>query len=257
MPIDKLSDAIGARPEIRVSQYREIMLHLSELDDYRAIASSGGQVALVERIESVLKQFERPDMQAILASKKKPVEMTEFGGTYSVGRRKESHARVWLVPSKLKRPSRPESLASQSDSWSTSANLDAALLDLPATQSQPIKSLAALNFNPTFETAYPKFVPIVSEVLINNTPLSRYFVNTADREKVILPFKVTGTIGKYNVFAIVGGGGTTGQAGAVAHGIAKGLNALFPQGKTLLQQGSLALILIYSLGVVNNRKSGP
>src|SRR5258707_5429309 len=117
MPIDKLSDAIGAQPAMRVSQYRDIMLRLSELEDYRVIALSGGQVAVVDRIESILKQFERPDMQAILAAKKKPVELTEFGGTYTVGRRKESHARVWLIPSKLKQPSRPKTLAPQSDSW--------------------------------------------------------------------------------------------------------------------------------------------
>jgi len=146
---------------------------------------------------------------------------------------------VWLIPSKLKQPSRPKTVTPQSDSWTTSANLDTAIFDIPKPQSQPAKSLLALNFNPTFDIAYPKFIPVVSEVLINNTPLSRYFVNTADREKVILPFKVTGTIGKYNIFAIVRGGGTTGQAGAVAHGIAKGLSALFPQGKALLQQAEL------------------
>ncbi|KAF8325241.1 ribosomal protein S9/S16-domain-containing protein [Cantharellus anzutake] len=241
MPIDKLSDAIGMQPPMRVSQYREVISQLSELDDYLAIALSGRQAVLADQIEGVLKQFERPDMQAILSAKKKPVVRTQLGGTYTIGKRKESHARVWLIPAKLKRPSRPTTLAPPPDPWGSSVadKMRPALLDMPGFEPQPARPLPAPDFNPSFDTAYPKFVPFVSEVLINNTPLSRYFANSADREKVVLPFKVTGTIGKYNVFAIVRGGGTTGQAGAVAHGIAKGLNALFPQGKGLLQQAEL------------------
>lgn len=50
-------------------------------------------------------------------------------------------------------------------------------------------------------------------------------------------FKLTGLVGAYNVFAIVRGGGTTGQSGAVALGIAKGLAAHAPEVQGLLKKG--------------------
>ena len=37
------------------------------------------------------------------------------------------------------------------------------------------------------------------------------------------PFELTDTLGKYDVFATVRGGGTSGQAGAIKHGITKAL----------------------------------
>ena len=39
------------------------------------------------------------------------------------------------------------------------------------------------------------------------------------------PLKLAGVLGQYNIFAIARGGGHTGQAGAVAHGIANALLA--------------------------------
>lgn len=58
-----------------------------------------------------------------------------------------------------------------------------------------------------------------------------------DRERVIRPFKVTGLLGAYNVFAIVRGGGTTGQSGAVTLGVAKGLAAHLPEVEPILRKG--------------------
>lgn len=59
----------------------------------------------------------------------------------------------------------------------------------------------------------------------------------SDRERIIRPFKIAGLLGAYNVFALVRGGGTTGQSGAVAHGIAKGLGAHVPEVHELLRKG--------------------
>lgn len=63
------------------------------------------------------------------------------------------------------------------------------------------------------------------EILINNAPLSQYFLRTAHREIVTWPFRLAGVLGVYNVFALVRGGGASGQAGALAHGIANALVA--------------------------------
>ena len=59
-----------------------------------------------------------------------------------------------------------------------------------------------------------------------------------DRERVILPFKVAGLIGAYNVFALVRGGGSTGQSGALSLAIAKALAAHAPDVGPLLRKGS-------------------
>ena len=79
--------------------------------------------------------------------------------------------------------------------------------------------------------------PPVTEIIVNNMPLNEYFRFPSDREKVLRPFQLAGLLGAYNVFAIVRGGGTTGQAGAVAHGISKGLAAHVPDVELILRRG--------------------
>ena len=90
---------------------------------------------------------------------------------------------------------------------------------------------------------------------MSNFPLlvMSYLVNflcsphNADRERIMRSFKLAGLVGAYNVLAIVRGGGTTGQSGAVALGIAKGLAAHAPEVQALLKKGSYQIIcLIYS-----------
>lgn len=65
----------------------------------------------------------------------------------------------------------------------------------------------------------------IGQILVNNVPMSEYFLRTAHREAVTWPLKLAGLLGAYNVFAIVRGGGASGQAGALAHGIANALVA--------------------------------
>lgn len=65
----------------------------------------------------------------------------------------------------------------------------------------------------------------IGQILINNQTLSEYFASTTTREQVTRPFVVTETLGKYNAFVLVKGGGTTGQAGAARLGLAKALLA--------------------------------
>ncbi|PKI84682.1 37S ribosomal protein S9, mitochondrial [Malassezia vespertilionis] len=66
----------------------------------------------------------------------------------------------------------------------------------------------------------------VGEVLVNNVPMSQYFSRTDHREQVVWPLKLAGMLGQYNIFTIVRGGGHTGQAGAIAHGLANALVAM-------------------------------
>jgi len=61
------------------------------------------------------------------------------------------------------------------------------------------------------------------DIIINGKPLDEYFGMEILKQEVNRPFMVTNTAGSYDVFARVAGGGTTGQAGALRHGIARAL----------------------------------
>ncbi len=50
------------------------------------------------------------------------------------------------------------------------------------------------------------------------------------------PFEVTQTIGQFNVYANVRGGGISGQAGAIKHGIARALLAFNPDYRETLKR---------------------
>lgn len=61
------------------------------------------------------------------------------------------------------------------------------------------------------------------KVLINESPLEKYFTRERDRAYVLFPLKATETLGKYDVYVNVLGGGPTGQSGAISMGIARAL----------------------------------
>ncbi|GAA5995191.1 hypothetical protein JCM5350_008207 [Sporobolomyces pararoseus] len=104
--------------------------------------------------------------------------------TYAVGRRKESSARVWIVPTSL------------STGGGGGAEAEAA----------------------KEEEELP-----LGRVLINTLPISTYFSQQTLRNAVIEPLTLTSSLGAFNVFAIVKGGGSNAQADAVAMGLARAL----------------------------------
>ena len=62
------------------------------------------------------------------------------------------------------------------------------------------------------------------EITVNGKKLDEYFGSDILKVIVNQPFAVTNTVGKYDVIVKVVGGGLTGQAGAIRHGIARALN---------------------------------
>ena len=68
-----------------------------------------------------------------------------------------------------------------------------------------------------------RLVPGNGKITINKRDIDEYF--GLDTLKVIVrqPLTITGTIAKFDVIATVEGGGFTGQAGAIRHGIARAL----------------------------------
>lgn len=61
------------------------------------------------------------------------------------------------------------------------------------------------------------------KVMVNGKDLGEYFGTEILKVIVNQPLTITNTVGKYDVICTVIGGGFTGQAGAVRHGIARAL----------------------------------
>lgn len=66
-------------------------------------------------------------------------------------------------------------------------------------------------------------VPGKGQININERSIDEYFGRKVLEVLVKQPLEKTGTTGKYDVIVKVNGGGTSGQAGAVRHGIARAL----------------------------------
>ena len=78
--------------------------------------------------------------------------------------------------------------------------------------------------------------PGSGEITINNRPVENYFPIEVTREEMIQPFKITNTLGSYDVRATVVGGGVAGQAGAVRHGITRALVSVNPDFRLTLKK---------------------
>lgn len=61
------------------------------------------------------------------------------------------------------------------------------------------------------------------DITVNGKPLDEYFGTEILKVIVNQPLTVTNTVGKYDVVCKVVGGGYTGQAGAIRHGISRAL----------------------------------
>lgn len=68
-----------------------------------------------------------------------------------------------------------------------------------------------------------RLIPGEGNVLINGRTLDSYFGYETLKREVLRPLVITDTQGKYDVIVKVEGGGFTGQAGAIRHGISRAL----------------------------------
>ncbi|KAF2462025.1 ribosomal protein S5 domain 2-type protein [Lineolata rhizophorae] len=151
---------------VKVSRYNLILDVLKRLNQIHP--------SLVpEEVTEELSKFKRHvDPHAY---KPPPPQLDQWGRAMSVGKRKSSVARVWLVEGE-------------------------------------------------------------GEVLVNNKTLAQAFARVHDRESAIWPLKVTQRIDKYNVWALVHGGGTTGQAEALTLAVAKAMLTHEPLLKPVLRR---------------------
>ena len=79
----------------------------------------------------------------------------------------------------------------------------------------------------------------VGNLTLNERPFEEYFPTEKQRAHVLEPFVVLEQVGQWNVDARLHGGGTTGQAGAMRHAIARALAAHDPEWRAPLKAAGL------------------
>jgi len=87
--------------------------------------------------------------------------------------------------------------------------------------------------------AQVRLFPGDGEIIVNGRPYEDVFPRIEHRRMIESPFLITDTMGKFRTTIKVNGGGLSGQAGAMRHGIARALvkeNELF---KPMLRQEGL------------------
>ncbi|MGM9988988.1 MAG: 30S ribosomal protein S9 [Bacillaceae bacterium] len=84
-----------------------------------------------------------------------------------------------------------------------------------------------------------RLVPGEGRIVINGREFADFVQYAALREVVKQPLVLTETLGSYDVLVNVHGGGFTGQAGAIRHGISRALLQADPEFRTTLKRAGL------------------
>jgi small subunit ribosomal protein S9 len=85
-----------------------------------------------------------------------------------------------------------------------------------------------------------RLYPGGGEITINGKPAVDYFGGRVQHQAMIAqPLRLTNTLNQYNVMVSVRGGGASGQAGAVRHGIARALTVADSELRPLLKRAGL------------------
>ena len=95
--------------------------------------------------------------------------------------------------------------------------------------------------------------PGSGRVTINGKDLNTYFARPVLQMILRQPFQVAGRNNQYDVLSTVTGGGLSGQAGAVRHGISQALTRYEPKLRPVLKQGGF---LTRDARVVERKKYG-
>ncbi len=109
-----------------------------------------------------------------------------------------------------------------------------------ATKKAPVANVKLTNA--TYATGKRKdsvarvyLVPGKGNIYVNETPAAEYFRRPVLQMIIAQPFGVTKRDSAYDVHAFVLGGGLSGQAGAVKHGISKALEKAEPELRAVLK----------------------
>jgi small subunit ribosomal protein S9 len=95
--------------------------------------------------------------------------------------------------------------------------------------------------------------PGAGRIVVNSRELEVYFARPVLRMVINQPFEAAGRTNQYDVVCTVKGGGLSGQAGAVRHGISKALTNFEPTLRPVLKKGGF---LTRDSRVVERKKYG-
>jgi len=95
--------------------------------------------------------------------------------------------------------------------------------------------------------------PGSGKVVVNGKQMADYFARPVLQMVIGQPFKVTNVAGQFDVMCTVAGGGLSGQAGAVKHGISKALSLYDPEFRPALKAAGF---LTRDARVVERKKYG-
>ena len=77
------------------------------------------------------------------------------------------------------------------------------------------------------------------KIIVNGKDAPEYFCRPTSIRLIEQPFELTETDGQFDVFANIRGGGLSGQAGALQHGITRALITMNPELKPVLKHAGL------------------
>jgi small subunit ribosomal protein S9 len=81
-----------------------------------------------------------------------------------------------------------------------------------------------------------RLIPGTGNVTINGRPMDEYFGRETSKMILIEPLKLVDQLGKVDVLATANGGGLSGQAGAIRHGISRALVELNAEFRPVLKK---------------------
>ena len=76
-------------------------------------------------------------------------------------------------------------------------------------------------------------------ITINRKPMDEYLSREVDKLVIRHPLELTDTVNKYDISVNVKGGGNTGQAGAIRHGLTRILVRINPDFRAVLKKADL------------------
>lgn len=77
------------------------------------------------------------------------------------------------------------------------------------------------------------------KMTVNGRDINKYFARDTDLMIINQPLEATQNIEKFDAYITVSGGGTTGQAGAVRHGISRALLVFTEENRSALRERGL------------------
>jgi len=82
-------------------------------------------------------------------------------------------------------------------------------------------------------------MPGTGRITVNKRPAEEYFPRITLLKNLVRPLALTGNLERFDVMANVRGGGISGQADALTHGIARALLKVNPEFRSVLKKAGL------------------